>query len=77
MKPKEHKLIKIEAPHVDEILGLAIVKILDRKTQNSMMLKLKFTWNLAILDVTNSGLETVIFYPKEKLGILDLRSIGY
>ena len=33
--------------------------------------------DLATLDVTNSPLETVIFDPKEILGILDLRSIGY
>ena len=77
MKPKEQKLIKIEAPFAVEISGLAIVKILDRKAQNTMMLKPKFTWNLAILDLTNSGLETVIFDPKEMLGILDLRSMGY
>ena len=32
---------------------------------------------MAILDVTNSCLETVIFDPKEMLGILDLRSMGY
>ena len=49
--------------------------MLDRKAQNTMMLKLKFTWNLAILDVTNSCLETAIFGLKEMLGILDLRSI--
>ena len=41
------------------------------------MLKLKFTWHLAIQDLTNSGLETVILDPKEMLGILDLRSMGY
>ena len=41
------------------------------------MLKLKFVWNLATLDVTNSSLETVIFNPKEMLGVLELRSIGY
>ena len=76
MKPKEQKLIKIEAPFVDGVLGLAIVKILDRKAQNKMILKLKFTWNLAIWDVTKSGLETVIFDPKGRLGILDLRSMG-
>ena len=32
---------------------------------------------MATLDVTNSSLETVIFDPKEMLGILDLRLIGY
>ena len=30
----------------------------------------------ATLDVTNSSFKTVIFNPKEMLGILDLRSIG-
>ena len=42
-----------------------------------MMLKLKFVWNIATLDVTNSSLETVIFDLNEMLSILDLRSIGY
>ena len=53
MKPKEQKLIKIEATFVDEISGLAIVKILDRKVQNTILLKLTFTQHLAILDVMN------------------------
>ena len=42
-----------------------------------MMLKLKFTQNIAMLDITNSSIDTVIFDPKEMLGILDLRSLGY
>ena len=41
------------------------------------MLKLKFTQNSATLDVTNSSLDTVIFDPKEMIGILDLRCFGY
>ena len=47
------------------------------KAQNTVMLKLKFVWNLATMDVSNGSLETEIFYPKEMLDILDLRSIGY
>ena len=43
MKPKEQKLIKVEAPFIDEITGLAIVKILDKLTQSKIMLKVKFT----------------------------------
>ena len=31
VKPKEQKFIKIEAPFVDEISGLVIVKMLDNK----------------------------------------------
>ena len=45
--------------------------------QNMIMVKLKFTWNLTLLDVTNNGLETVIFDPKEMLEILNLRLMGY
>ena len=41
------------------------------------MLKLKFVRNSAALDVTNSSFKTVIFNPKEMLGILDLMLIGY
>ena len=37
---------------------------------------IRLVWQTT-LDVTNSFLETVIFSPKEMLGILDLRSIGY
>ena len=51
--------------------------MLDRKAQHTMMLKLKFIQNLATSDATNSPSETVIFVPKEMLGILDLRSIDY
>ena len=30
LKPKEQKFIKVEAPCVDEISGLAIIKVLDK-----------------------------------------------
>ena len=77
LKPKEQKLIKVEAVFIDEVSGLAIIKVLDKNVQNTMILKLKCTWNSATLDVMNSSLETVTFHPKEMLGILDLRSMGY
>ena len=77
VKPKERKFIKIEAPFVDEISGLAIVKMLDNKEQCTVVLKLKFIRNCASLDVTNNMQETVVFEPKKMLGILDLRSLGY
>ena len=58
---------------MDEISGLVINKMLDQKTQSTLMLKLKFVRNSATLDVTNSSLETVIFNSKVMLSILDLR----
>ena len=45
VKPKKRKFIKIEAPLVDEISGLAIVKMLDTKEQCTVVLKVKFVRN--------------------------------
>ena len=39
-----------------------------------MMLKLKFVYNSGTLNITNSGLDTIIFNLRE---VLDLRSLGY
>ena len=77
LKPKEQKLIKGEAPFIDEILGSAIEKILDKLTQSMIMLKIKFTRNLVMLDIMNSSSGILILSPKEAIGILDLRSLGY
>ena len=77
LKPKEQKMIKVEAPFIDEISGLATIKILDGSTHSTMLIKLKFTCNAAILDIVNNGTETIIFKPEEIIGIVDLRSLGY
>ena len=41
------------------------------------MLKLKIIWNSATLDITNSGLDTIVFDWKEMIDVLHLRSLGY
>ena len=76
MKPGEQKVVKVEAPFTDEISSLAIIKLLDKLTQSVIMLKVKFTQNITILDmINNNSLEILIFNPKEVLGLLDLRSL--
>ena len=70
-------MIPIEAPFVEEISGMAIIKIIDQGQKTPMMLKLKFIRNKATLDITNNTRETVIFDKKTSIGILDLRSLGY
>ena len=77
VQPKDQKLIKVKAPFIDEISGLAIIKILDGNTYITMLLKLKFMCNVATLDIAYNGPDTKIFKPEEMLGILDLRSWGY
>ena len=39
--------------------------------------EIQFIRNRAMFKVTNSTQDTVIFDPKEMLGVVDLRSLGY
>ena len=45
VKPKEQKLVVLEAPFVEEISGMAITKMLDVKEQKILTMKLKFIRN--------------------------------
>ena len=77
VKPKEQKLVVLEAPFVEEISRMAITKMLDIKEQKTLTMKLKFIRNRAMFKVTNGTQDTVTFDPKEMLGVIDLRSLGY
>ena len=77
LKPKEQRLIVLEAPFVEEIAGMVITKMLDAKEQRTLTMKLKFIRNEAMFKMTNSTHETVTFDPKEMLGIVNLMSLGY
>ena len=77
LKPNKQKLVKVKAPFVGKISGIAIIKILDGGTYITLLIKLRFTCNKAVLDIVNRGKETMIFRPEEMIGIIDLRSLGY
>ena len=77
LKPNEQKLVKIKAPFVDEISGMAIIKILDVSTYSTLLIKLKFTCNKAVLHIVNKGKYTMIFKPEEMIDIIDLGLLGY
>ena len=72
LKPDEQKLVKVKAPFIDEILGLAIIKMIDGKTNSTLLIKLKFTHNKAVLDIRNAGMDTMILNLKEMIGIVDI-----
>ena len=76
-KTQRAEIIKVKAPFIDEISGLAIIKIVDASTYSTMLLKVNFMCNAAILDIVNNGTETIIFKPEQMLGIVDFRSLGY
>ena len=77
LKPNEQKLIKVKAPFIDEISGMATIKILDGGTYSPLLITLKFMHNKAVLDIINKGKDTMIFKPEEMIGIIDWRSLGY
>ena len=69
--------MKVRAPFVDDISGLAIIKIIDGRTKSTLLIKLKITCNKAVLDMKNAGKDTMILNPKEMIRIVDIRSLGY
>ena len=77
LKPVEQKLVKVKAPFIDEISGLVIIKIIDGKTNSTLLMKLKFMPNKAVLDIKNAGKDTMILNPREMIGMVDISSLGY
>ena len=51
--PTSQKMVMVEAPFIEELSGMAMVKILDMKMQTTNMIKLKFIWNKVVLKITN------------------------
>ena len=66
VKLGEKKLIPIEALFVEEISGMAIIKIIDQGQKTLMMLKLKFVRNKATLDITNNTRETLHLIKRQQ-----------
>ena len=77
LKSSEQKLVKVKAPFADEISGMSVIKILDGSTHSTLLIKLKFMHNKAVLDIVNKGKDTMIIKPEEMIGIIDVRSLGY
>ena len=75
--PKVQKMVVVEAPFVEELSGMAIIKVLDMNEHITNMIKLKFIRNKVTLKVTNNTSETVTFDRSNMIGMLHLRSLGY
>ena len=77
LKPNEHKLVKVRAPFVDDISSLTIIKIIDGRTNSTLLIKLKFMHNKAVLDMKNAGKDIMILNPRQMIRIVNIRSLGY
>ena len=76
LKPNEQKLVKVRAPFVDGISGLAIIKIIDGRTNSTLLIKLKFMCNKGSFGHEECRQGHNDLYPKEMIGIVDIRSLG-
>ena len=72
LKLDEQKLVKVKAAFVDEISGMAIIKFIDGGSYSTLLMKLKFACNNVILEVKNTGKDTMILKPEEMIGIVDI-----
>ena len=52
----------VDAPFVEELSGMAMVKILDIKEQTTNMIKLKFIQNKVVLKIKNKTHKTITFW---------------
>ena len=75
--PASQKMVMVEALFIEELSGMAMVKILDMKEKTTNMIKLKFIWNKAVLKITNKTHETITFGKTDMMGVVDLRSLGF
>ena len=71
------KMVVIEAPFIEELSGMAVVKILDMKEQVTSMIKVKFIRNKAVLKTTNKMHKNVTFGWTKIIRVIDLRSLGF
>ena len=75
--PTSQKMVMVEAPFIEEISGMAMVKTLDMNTQTTNMIKLKFIWNKVVLKITNKTCKTITFDRMGMMGVVDLRLLGF
>ena len=75
--PASQKMVMVDAPFVEELSGMAMVKILDIKEQTTNMIKLKFIWNKVVLKIKNKTHKTITFSKTDMMGVVDLRSLGF
>ena len=67
----------VDTPFVEELSGMAMVKILYMKEQTTNMIKLKFIGNKVVLKIKNKTHETITFGKTNMMGVVDLRSLGF
>ena len=69
--PASQKMVMVDAPFIEELSGMAMVKISDMREQTTNMIKLKFIWNKAVLKIKNKTPKTITFGKTDMIGVVD------
>ena len=75
LTPGNKRYVKVVAPFLQKLSGIAIVKIVHGL--KTITLQCKLQNNLGVLDMINTTDTTMFFSPDLALGIVDIRSLGY
>ena len=70
--PASQKMVMVDAPFVEELSSMAMVKILDIKEQTTNMINLKFIQNKVVLKIKNKTHKTITFGRTDMMGVVDL-----
>ena len=65
-------MVIVEAPFLEELSGMAIIKVLGMTQHVTNIKKLKFIRNKAALKITNNTNDMVTFDRKDMIRILDI-----
>ena len=77
LKPKERRYVKVEAPVLDEISGLGIIKLLKLNTYDTLSMQIKFERNMTFLEVTNDSSQVIDLDPKRVVAVSEEVSIVF
>ena len=75
LKPGCKRYVKVVAPFIEQLSGVAIVKIV--QGAKTITLQLTLQNNLGILDMVNTTNKPMVFCRNNSIGIVDIRSLGF
>ena len=75
--PASQKMVMVDAPFVEELSGMAMVKILDMKEQTTNMIKIKVYLEQSSFEDQKQNTRDCYFWQTNMMGVVDLRSLGF
>ena len=75
LKPGGKRYVKVVAPFIQQLSGVAIVKIV--QGAKTITMQCKFQKNLGLLNIVNATNNPMLFCRNNSIGTVDIRSLGF